>query len=216
MHYEQTLSRLSLLHGISSKEMQQLQPMMEVEELPVLNAPVIRQGEPCAQLRFLVEGRLMQEYQSPDGLYRAQRIVDAPCAIEPETIYSLNGVYRYAYQTMSDCQFVSIRRGDVTAQLMRLEAFRINYINTLSLHIGRIQHQLQPEQYQTAEEKFRHFVASIFPGTSGPTSLTIRMEDLARYIGETRLTVSYMLRRMQADGQLTQSRGRITFTKQRK
>lgn len=203
------LSRIQLLHGISAKEIAALQRVMEVEELPALHTPIIKQGEHCKQLLFLIEGELLQTFRSADGCYSATRRITAPCAIEPESLYSLNGRYSYSYQTLCDCRFISMRRGDVTERLMDLEAFRINFVNALSLHIQRCHEQLQPMQSDDAEHKFWAFAARIFPTCGMPSTIEIRMEDLARYIGETRLTVSHMLRRMQSEGKLQQGRGRI-------
>ncbi|MCF0197596.1 MAG: hypothetical protein HUK03_10310, partial [Bacteroidaceae bacterium] len=44
------LTRLPLLQGLGSRELAQLDSLIEAEDMPAMKAPIIKQGEPCSQL----------------------------------------------------------------------------------------------------------------------------------------------------------------------
>ena len=60
------LTRLPLLQGISSTELLHLEDVLrlDIDELPASRLPIIRQGDLCTQLLWLVEGELLREHQS--------------------------------------------------------------------------------------------------------------------------------------------------------
>lgn len=203
------LTRLPLLQGIGSKELAGLEQHMEMEELPPLLRPILKQGEYCGRLIFLVDGQLRRSRLAEDGSYRTQEVIEAPLVIEPEALFSLSGTYRYTYHTLTDCRFINLRRQDVTQHLMRVDIFRINFINRLALELQHAQETRLPVRFGTIRQRFERFTQLLFPTPSRERVLEMRMTDLADYLGETRLSTSFMLRQMQKDQLLSLGRAKI-------
>ncbi|MCF0196225.1 MAG: Crp/Fnr family transcriptional regulator [Bacteroidaceae bacterium] len=202
------LTHVPLLTGLGSRELAQLDAFFDIDEFPPMDAPIIRQGDPCSQLLFLIKGKMKRSFQSPDASFTVHQVVESPQVIEPESIYSLNGVYRSGYQFVDKSLVISIRRGDVTQRMMKLEIFRINYVNLLASKIQQRLNTSFPPRPSSIEEKFWHFVHQVFePPIRGV--LDIKMSVLAEYLSETRLNVSTMLRRLESARRLNLSRGRI-------
>ena len=63
-------TRLPLLQGVSSRELLGWEEALrlDIDELPASCLPLIRQGDTCSTLLYLVEGTLQREFRSPDGI----------------------------------------------------------------------------------------------------------------------------------------------------
>lgn len=206
------LTRLPLFQGISSTDLLHWEDALrlDIDELPASKLPLIRQGDTCAQLLWLVEGELLRERQSSDGIYRTHSCLKAPAVIEADRLYGLTPTYTHTYRAKTEVKMLSIRKSLVGSHLMKSEVFRLGMLGMLSTRAQKAALALQPCQMASAEERLRHFLAQLFPDCGGEVELEIQMKDLARYIGETRLTVSRLLNRWHEQGIIRLGRGRFT------
>ena len=76
---------------------------------------------------------------------------------------------------------------------MKSEVFRLNMLNTLSAISQKRALAQLPVQLGTAEERLRHFISTLFPGCEGEVEIVIKMKELAKYIGDSRLITSRIL-----------------------
>ena len=191
------LTRLPLLQGISSTDLLHWEEALrlDIDELPASKLPLIRQGDNCSQLLYLVEGELQREHRSADGPYVTRSCLKAPAVIEVDRLYGLTPTYVYTYWAKTDVKMLGIRKSLIGSHLMKSEVFRINLLNMLSAIAQKRATALLPHQLDNAEERLRHFLARLFPDAEGEVELLIKMTDLARYIGERRITVSQILNR---------------------
>ena len=196
------LTRMPLLQGIGGMDLARLEERarLEVEEHPASGASLIRQGQPCRELVFLVSGELRRTTESADHVFVTEECLTGPAVIEPDKLFGLSCEYASSYHSETDCQLMTVKKLDVTLHLMRNDIFRTNYINLLSAELGRKSDALQPSKQFTPEAKLRRFVLGRFSRTDGRKVMRIKMRDLAEYIGETRLTVSEVLNRWSRDG----------------
>lgn len=200
----QLISQLPLFQGISGKELALIEATMGIhmEELPPMKHPVIRQGDHCTHLFFLAKGTLRRNFISEDGLYSATSYISAPAVLEPECLYGLRCRFHYAYIPETDIVIINTSKLHIVKQLMKIEIFRINYLNLLSAIIEKQGRLVQPLTLLTAREKLIHCIRTIFPECKGPALLNIKMKDLAGYISETRLTTSQILNQLEQEGLL--------------
>jgi len=207
------LTRLPLLGGISSTELLSWEDALrlDIDELPASKMPLIRQGDTCSQLLWLVKGELEREHQSPDGTYTVRSVVKAPAVIEVDRLYGLTPTYEHTYFAKTDVRMLSIRKSLVGSHLMKSEVFRINLLNALSALAQKRAVALRPCQLYNAEERLKHFLVSLFPDNDGQAELFIKMKDIARYIGERRLTVSQILNRWHEEGSIRLGREHFTI-----
>ena len=213
MNYESNrytlLTRLPLLGGISSTELLNWEEALrlDIDEFPASNLPLIRQGDNSSHLLWLVEGELLREHQSADGLYVTRSLMKAPAVIEVDRLFGLTPTYEYTYRSRTDVKMLGIRKSLIGSHLMKSEVFRINLLNILSACAQKRAAALVPVQLDTAEERLKHFLATLFPDCEGEAELVIQMKDIARYIAERRLTVSQILNRWHEEGLIRLGRG---------
>lgn len=196
------LTKLPLLQGISGKELAHIEGLtgMEINDVPHMGRPLIRQNDPCTHLIFLTTGRMMRQYTSDDGRFQTKVILQAPALLEPYNLYGLDCRFRCSYTPLNDVSVISVRKKDVMQHLMKAEIFRINYFNLLSAIIRKKDMLLIPMQQPTVKDKIFHFMQQLFLDCEGQAEISIRMKDLADYIGETRLNTSRVLNRLQEAG----------------
>ncbi len=206
------LTRLPLLQGISSTELLNWEDILRLDfdELPASKLPLIRQGDNCSQLLYLVEGELLREHRSADGLYVTRSRLKAPAVIEVDRLFGLTPTYQHTYFAGTDVKMLGIRKSLIGSHLMKSEVFRLGLLNSLPAISQKRAAARLPHQLDNAEERRLHFLARIFPDAEGEVELVIKMTDLARYIGERRLTVSQILNRWQDEGSIRLGREHFT------
>ena len=206
-------TRLPLLQGISSRELLGWEEALrlDIDELPSSDLPIIRQGDPCGSLLYLVEGELQREHLSADGIYATRSLLKAPAVIEIDRLFGLTPTYEHTYHAKTEVKMLSIRKSLIGTHLMKSEVFRLNLLNTLSACAQKRASVLLPRQMSSTEDRLRHFVGSLFHGCEGEVELIIHMKELARYIGETRLQVSRVLNKWEKEGSIRLGRGHFTI-----
>ena len=206
------LTRLPLLQGISSTELLHLEDVLklDIDELPASKLPVIRQGDPCTQLLWLVEGELTREHRS-DSLYSTRSSLQAPAILEVDRLFGLYTTYEYTYWAKTDVKMLSIRKSLINSHLMKSEVFRLNLLNALSAISQKRNSARFPRQLNTVEERLQHFIKTLFPESKGEIEVIIKMKDLAKYIGDSRLITSQILNRWDKEGKIRLGRGHFTI-----
>ena len=194
------LTRMPLLQGINGLDLARLEEHagLQIEAVPPLRHPLIRQGQTCRELVFLVSGRLVKQMKSADGVYETQETVAGPTVIEPEKLYGLHCAYSNSYFCEEECQVMHVEKADVGKYLMKSEIFRMNYLNLISAKVSRLETALQFRKQGTPLQKVIDFILANFTSDEGEKLLTIKMNDLAEYLDETRLTVSNALNQLEA------------------
>ena len=193
------LTKLPLLQGLSGKELAHIESVigMEVNEVPTMKRPLIRQNDPCTHLIFLTTGKLVRQYESDDGLYTTRTIIQAPALLEPYNLYGLDCRFRSSYTPLQDVSIITVKKRDVMQHLMKIDIFRINYFNLLSAIIHKKESLLQPQCNLTVNQKIGTFLQRQFADCEEQGEVAIKMTDLAEYIGETRLNTSRALNQME-------------------
>lgn len=193
------LTKLPLLQGLSGKELAHIESVigMEVNEVPTMKRPLIRQNDPCTHLIFLTTGKLVRQYESDDGLYTTRTIIQAPALLEPYNLYGLDCRFRSSYTPLQDVSIITVKKRDVMQHLMKIDIFRINYFNLLSAIIHKKESLLQPQCNLTVNQKIGTFLRRQFIDCEEQGEVAIKMTDLAEYIGETRLNTSRALNQME-------------------
>ena len=203
------LTRLPLLQGISSTDLLGWEDALrlDIDELPASSLPLIRQGDNCSQLLYLIEGELQREHRSEDGNYVTRSCLKAPAVIEVDRLFGLYTTYEHTYQAKTDVKMLSIRKSLINSHLMKSEVFRLNLLNALSAISQKRALAHLPLQLSSAEERLKHFLRTLFPECEGEVELIIHMKELAKYIGDSRLITSQILNRWHEEGSIRLGRG---------
>ena len=170
---------------------------------------VVTAGDTVGSLLFLLSGELQVVTSSADGKYRVEERVGAPWLLQPEAIFGYNQHYTHTFTTLSDASFLQIAKDEVVKLSSDFLVFRINMLNIFATQAQK-QLQLPWRDAPTSlRNRIVRFLADHTVQPSGPKTFHILMTRLAAEVGDSRLDVSRVLNRLQADGLLQLHRGRI-------
>lgn len=161
---------------------------------------IVKQGEACNQLIFLLEGKLSTIVADEEQNYRFSETLTAPFVIEPYSLFGMHTCYNATYKVQEQAKVLVIDKSYILSELINYEIFRLNYLNILSNRVQMNSHKLWHTHIGTLKEKFANFLLLRCTKPTGEKVLQIGMEDLARLINETRINVSKLLNDLQSKG----------------
>lgn len=158
---------------------------------------LVREGDKCDQLLFLIKGEITSITTSYDKTFTITEYIEAPCVIEPDSLFGMNTNYTSSYIAHSEANTVSISKALVMSDLFNYDIFRLNYMNFISNHSQTLQSHLWRPQSTETENKFVHFLLTHVERPYGKKVVKVKMEDLARILDVTRLKISNTLNNLQ-------------------
>ncbi len=195
------LTQLALLQGMNATDLAQVQKLAQMyhtrSSTPMF---VSRQGEMCNMLSLLLTGTLLRTFTSPNGDFEFEEQLSAPWIIEPESLYGLNCTYSCGYTLMDNSTMMTLTKQDMATLFARNEIFRMNYLNVLSATQQRLRAGKMQPFTSEIDKRIISFFSTLSLSPNGTKILRIKMEDLARYMNETRLSVSRVLNKWQESG----------------
>ena len=154
---------------------------------------IIRQGEQCGELTFLMNGALRAETKAPHVELMFSENHSAYMVIEPQSLFGKRPCYKATYRAQGEVSLLSIDKQEVYRLLGSYEIFRINLLNILGSTVERLHEQSLSVTPCGLEGRIALFIASFCSTLKGEKTLRITMEDLARLLDDTRLNVSRVL-----------------------
>ncbi len=170
---------------------------------------VVRRGDRCTHQRFLVGGTLIAESESDTGEYSMRETIAAPYLLQPERLFGLTQNYTYTFTAHHHSQILEISKDEMVRLCAKFDIFRTNLLNILTTQSQRAADEPWHEPARTLPDKISHFIMSHSLQPTGEKWLHIKMETLARHIGESRLNVSQQLRHWEREGIIQLSRNNI-------
>lgn len=166
-------------------------------------------GDSCDQLFFLLKGEAISCTTSLDKAYSLTEYLQAPCLLEPQSMFGMNTTYTATYTAGADTHTVSISKRFVLEELFKYEIFRLNYTNIISNRAQVLSARLWSTATGSLETRISRFILNRCERPIGRKLLKIKMEKLAEILNDTRLSVSKTLNKMQDQGVLELHRGEI-------
>lgn len=175
----------------------------------VAGRQVIRAGDPCTHLYFLINGTLKIETFSDDNHYSVTEQMSSPYILQQESIFGYYQRFTHNYSALTDANFLTLDKEEVVRLSEDFLVFRLNLMNHFATQTQKlIQWQWRRSPQSLQERIVRFFLQhSLYP--AGAKTFHILMKRLAEEVNDSRLDVSRVLNRMQADGLLELYRGRI-------
>ena len=204
------LLQFTLFQGMSHADLMQVvtHTKLGFSKIPA-GKRVVREGETCRQLIFVINGTIQAETQSDDHAYRTIEELGAPYMLQPGHLFGLNQRYTTSFRTLTDCNFITIDKQEVMLLLETQLVFRLNMLNLIGTEAQRLAHQPWRTAPKSLRERITRFLLSHVLYPAGPKTFYMLMQRLADEVGDSRLDVSRVLNGMQADGLIRLSRGRI-------
>lgn len=195
------LMRLSLFQGMSQTHLFEVIEQAKFHFRKVGNhETAFSQGEWCDQLTFLMGGELVATTQAPNAEFSLEETI-GPCSIiEPYSLFGKHPLYKATYTARVEASLLSIDKQYVYTLLESYEIFRINFFNLLSRKIENLSERQWAVSPHTSEEKLASFIHNLCTTSQGTKTMHIKMEELARLLGCTRLNVSSILNKWKEEG----------------
>ena len=205
-----TLYGLSLFQGLSRNDLSEIVAQIRFGFHKAADGEcVMREGDTCDKLVFLINGKLRIENQSVNRRYSITEEINAPTVLQPERLFGLKQRYTTTYIAVGQCNFIALDKQEVMKLSDNFIIFRMNLLNIISTIAQKQSQAIWRSTPLSVRERIIHFIEQRCQRPAGEKHIKIRMEDLAEEISDSRLNVSRALNAMQDEGLISLGRGSI-------
>lgn len=171
--------------------------------------PVVKLGEACTQLYFLINGSVRVITYSDDYGYSVEEQISAPYILQVEGVFGYHQRYTHDFIASSDVNFITIDKEELVRLSEDFLVFRLNLMNNFATQTQKQLRLSWLHQPQSLRERVERFLTQHCVYPAGHKQFNILMTRLADEMNDSRLNVSRVLNQMQKDGVVTLYRGRI-------
>ncbi|MEL5895585.1 Crp/Fnr family transcriptional regulator [Bacteroides sp. GD17] len=205
-----TLLQLPLFQGLAQEDFTNILGKVRLNFIKhKAGETILRAGDTCNQLVFVLKGEVAFSTSSLDASYSFTEHLQAPYLIEPQSMFGMNTTYVSTYVAETEAHTVSISKAFVISELFRYDIFRLNYMNVISNRSQNLSHRLWTRSDDNLEKQISHFILMHIERPAGRKVMKIKMEELAQIVNDTRMGVSRALNSMQEKNLLELHRGEI-------
>ena len=170
---------------------------------------VVKSGDTCNQLYFLINGTLKVRTYADDYGYMVEEQMMAPNIVQLESIFGYYQRYTHDFVAQTDVNFITIDKEEVVRLTEDFLVFRLNMMNHFATQTQKQMRQAWSRPPQSLEARVIRFLSQHSTYPAGHKVFNILMTRLAEEVNDSRLNVSRVLNKLQADGFLELHRGRI-------
>lgn len=170
---------------------------------------IVKEGEPCQRLFFLLTGEINVVTEADDHGYRIEEDIKAPEAFQMECVFGYNQYFTHTFIAKEECSIMSISKQEMQKLSDKYEIFRINLINLISTQTQRNNRRLFRVPPKTLSECVIRFFENRCLRPAGEKLFYIKMTRLAAEMNVKRLYVSKALNELQEQKLISLKRGKI-------
>lgn len=170
---------------------------------------IVREGDPCQRLYFLLGGEIKVITEADDHGYRIEEDICGPEIFQVEHIFGLNQRFSRTYIAKRNCSMMSISKQEMLKLSDKFEIFRINMLNLISTQTQKNNRRLLRVPPKTLAERITRFFESHCLRPAGEKTFYIKMTRIAEEVNTKRLYVSHALNDMQKARLIHLHRGKI-------
>ena len=170
---------------------------------------VMKSGDNCHQLYFLINGSLKVRSFADDYGYHVEEQISAPYIIQLESVFGYNQRYTRDFIAQTDVNFLTLDKEEVVRLTEDFLVFRLNMINHFATQTQKQMRQVWYRAPQSLEDRVVRFLTQRCLYPAGHKTFNILMTRLAEEVNDSRLNVSRILNDMQPRGLIELSRGKI-------
>ncbi|NCC09212.1 MAG: Crp/Fnr family transcriptional regulator [Bacteroidia bacterium] len=198
-----TLLQLPLFQGLCQEDFTNILEKVKFDFTKHKSGEVvIKEGDICNKLLFVIKGEFSSLGTSQTSLYTFMERLEAPYLIEPQALFGLKTTYSASYIADSEVHTVSISKACVLNYLFHYDIFRLNYLNIVSGRAQSLYQRLWRDQQTDLEQRIIAFITEHSERISGEKILKIKMKDWADYLNCTRLSLSKTLHAMEKENRI--------------
>ena len=206
----QVLLQLPLFQGMTQTELHELAAHTRFHFRKFdQNATIIKEGEICKDLFFLLQGDIEATTPADDHSYHVTEWLSSPAVLQPERLFGLSPSFTATFIAKTPCSVLSIDKEGVDKFIESSLIFRINFLNILSMRAQKLGRYPWKRYPQTLRARIIGFFEEHLHKPSGEKRFAIKMTTLAKELNEQRLNISKELNALQNESLLQMSRGII-------
>lgn len=206
------LLQFPIFQGMSRGDLMQIVTRTKFDFVKIsAGKRILKEGDQCDQLYFLVNGKLKMETPSDDHSYTFVEDIGAPGIIQPECLFGLTQRFHSNVHTFTAVNLIVIDKKEIVSLTESFLVFRLNMLNLFATNTQKLLHKPWMRCPHDLRERITRFVLDHSIRPAGRKTIYIYMERLAEEMNDSRLNVSRALNSMQADGLIELGRGRITI-----
>ena len=163
-----TLYGLSLFQGLSRNDLSEIVAQIRFGFHKAADGEcVIREGDTCDKLVFLINGKLRIENQSVNRRYSITEEINAPTVLQPERLFGLKQRYTTTYIAVGQCNFIALDKQEVMKLSDNFIIFRMNLLNIISTIAQKQSQAIWHSTPLSVRERIIHFME---PGSDGEST----------------------------------------------
>ena len=170
---------------------------------------VVKSGDNCNQLHFLINGNLRVRTNSDDYGYSVEEQMQAPNILQLESVFGYYQRYTHDFIAQTDVNFITIDKEEVMRLTEDFLVFRLNIMNHFATLAQKKMRQVWTRPPQSLEDRVIRFLVQHSTYPAGHKVFNILMTRLADEVNDSRLNVSRVLNEMQHKGMILLGRGKI-------
>ena len=170
---------------------------------------VVKSGDNCNQLHFLINGNLRVRTYSDDYGYSVEEQMQAPNILQLESVFGYYQRYTHDFIAQTDVNFITIDKEEVMRLTEDFLVFRLNIMNHFATLTQKKMRQVWTRPPQSLEDRVIQFLVQHSTYPAGHKVFNILMTRLADEVNDSRLNVSRVLNEMQHKGMILLGRGKI-------
>lgn len=196
-----TLLCLPLFQGMSQADFNSLLQKIRLDFIRYEEGDtIIQTNDRCNSMAFLINGTVESSREGLNGEFTFTEQIEAPCLIEPYSMFGRAASYRRTYKAATQCSFLMVEKQYIYTELGKYNICRMNLLNILSGRVQQLDNHIWSLDRITLRERIVRFVKGLSDVLTGPKHLYIKMNDLADLMDATRLNVSRELNALEQEG----------------
>lgn len=196
-----TLLQLPLFQGLCHEDFTSILDKVKLHFIKhKAGETIIKSGNPCTQLCFLLKGEISVVTNAKENIYTVIEQIEAPYLIEPQSLFGMNTNYASSYVAHTEVHTVCISKAFVLSDLFKYDIFRLNYMNIVSNRAQNLYSRLWDIPSDNLEDKIIRFIYMHIERVQGEKTFKIKMDELAHYMDNTRLNTSKALNELKNKG----------------
>lgn len=195
------LMRLPLFQGVSHEQLQGLVEKIPFHFLKFADGqPIIKVGDPCTHLRFVVSGSVTVVTPSQALRVVVNQRLDAPNVIGADYLFGRYTAYPFDVHACGTCGILQLLKADYVNILRSNNVFLFNALNYLSRNAQKATLPLLVQSQGLIGERLARLIVSLTSALSRNIVIDFRQKDLCLLLGARRTSLMRALSEMREQG----------------
>lgn len=211
-----TLLELPLFKGVSREKITEIVEKAKFHFLKYLpGGEVIRPGEPCSHLKFVLSGNIRLTIANEDSRFSVGQTLSGPDVILPDFLFGRATSYPCRGEALTPLSILQIEKSDYLKILTMDRVFLLNYLNFLSMNAQKAVDGVLALSMGSIETRIAFWIISLTQPTGIDIKLQCKQRALSSVFGVQRSSLISALDNMKNAGLIDYRPGEVEILSRR-